>query len=64
MLGETLIKAIALVCILEGILPFISPSLWRRAVFSLMRQTDDRLRMIGLLSMVIGLFILYIEKFI
>ena len=51
--------AIALVFIVEGMLPFISPNRWR-AMLAMAAQMDDRIiRNIGLGSMLFGVFILY-----
>jgi uncharacterized protein YjeT (DUF2065 family) len=51
--------AVALVFILEGMLPFISPNRWR-AMLAAVEQIDDRtIRSIGLASMLFGVVILY-----
>jgi uncharacterized protein len=51
--------AIALVLIVEGMLPFISPNRWR-AMLRMAEQMDDRMiRNIGLGSMLCGVAILY-----
>ncbi len=52
--------AIALVFIIEGLLPFISPNRWR-AMLALAAQMDDALiRNFGLGSMLVGVVILYL----
>ncbi|MCB1702363.1 MAG: DUF2065 domain-containing protein [Pseudomonadales bacterium] len=52
--------AIALVFIIEGMLPFISPDRWRN-LLSVANQMDDRIiRNIGLGSMLFGVVILYL----
>ena len=52
--------AIALVFIIEGLLPFISPKRWR-AMLALAQQMDDRAVLsVGLGSMVLGVVILYL----
>jgi uncharacterized protein YjeT (DUF2065 family) len=52
--------AIALVFIIEGLLPFISPRRWR-AMLAMAAQLDDRaIRSVGLGSMVLGVVILYL----
>ena len=57
---QVLPVAIALVCIIEGMLPYISPNRWR-AMLALAAQMDDRLiRTIGLGSMLFGVVILYV----
>ena len=57
---QVLPAAIALVFIVEGILPFISPNRWR-AMLAMAAQMDDRMvRNIGLGSMLFGVVILYL----
>ena len=51
--------AIALVLIIEGMLPFISPNRWRN-MLAMVAQMDDRvIRYIGLGSMLFGVLLLY-----
>lgn len=52
---ETLLMAFALMLILEGILPFISPGTWRETFKKMTEIKDEQLRFIGLTSMLIGL---------
>ena len=57
---QVLPAAIALVFIIEGMLPFISPNRWR-AMLAVAAQMDDRMiRNIGLGSMLFGVVILYL----
>jgi hypothetical protein len=52
--------AIALVFIIEGMLPFISPGRWRN-MLAMVEQMDNRvIRNIGLGSMLFGVFMLYL----
>ena len=52
--------AIALVFIIEGMLPFISPDRWRK-MLAMADQMDERLiRNVGLGSMLFGVFLLYL----
>jgi len=50
--------ACALVLVLEGVLPFLSPSSWKEGVRTLTALSDRQLRIAGLISMVIGLLLL------
>lgn len=59
-MSSSLITAIALVLIIEGLLPFLSPSAWREAFQRIGRLADGQIRFIGLSSMLIGLFLLFI----
>ena len=52
--------AIALLLILEGIFPFISPDGMRRTLLAISQLPDQPLRFAGLTSMLIGLVLLYV----
>ena len=57
---HVLTVAIALVLIIEGMLPFISPNRWRN-MLATVEQMDDRvIRNVGLGSMLLGVFLLYL----
>lgn len=57
---EELGIAVALLLVMEGLLPFMSPALFRKAV-SVMTSMDDRsTRLSGLVSMVVGVVLLYL----
>ena len=52
--------AVALVFIIEGMLPFISPQRWRN-MLAMANQMEDRvIRNIGLGSMLFGVLVLYL----
>ena len=59
---EDLIRAIALVLVIEGMLPFLTPNGWRQAMLQAGRLSDKALRGIGLSSMLIGVLILYLAQ--
>lgn len=59
-MSHDLWAALALVLVLEGILPFASPAAVRRALQSMNQLSDGQLRSIGLASMLIGLLILFL----
>lgn len=54
-----LLVAIALVLVLEGLLPFLSPDAMRRAVMKIVNLNDNTLRFAGLTSMILGCLLLY-----
>ncbi|HHO68879.1 MAG TPA: DUF2065 domain-containing protein [Gammaproteobacteria bacterium] len=57
-----LLKAVALVLVIEGIMPFLNPQAMRR-MLALVAQMDDRsLRVAGLVSMLGGLALLYLVR--
>ncbi len=53
-----LLAAIALYLVIEGLLPFVSPSGWRRGLAQLGQLSDGQLRMIGLAVLLAGLTLL------
>ena len=55
---EDLLRAGALVLIVEGILPFLSPKGFRRALLEMSTVNDRWMRWIGLGSMLLGLVLL------
>lgn len=57
---EALLQAFCLLLIIEGVIPFLYPSKWRRLVAQLALITDHQLRVTGLFSMLLGLSILYL----
>ena len=57
---ESLLKAVCLLLIIEGIIPFLYPSKWRSLVAMLASIDDRQLRMMGLTSMLIGVGLLYL----
>ncbi|MFQ5937296.1 MAG: DUF2065 domain-containing protein [Acidiferrobacterales bacterium] len=52
--------AVALLLVLEGIFPFLSPSGMRRALQTISQMSDQPLRFAGLASMLLGLVLLYV----
>ena len=58
-MGTTLLMALALLLILEGVLPFLAPNLWRETFRKLTQMNDGQIRFIGLSSMIVGLLILW-----
>ncbi|HJS76337.1 MAG TPA: DUF2065 domain-containing protein [Burkholderiales bacterium] len=57
-MGTTFVMALALMLILEGVLPFLAPNLWRDTFRKITQMTDGQIRFIGLSSMIVGLLIL------
>jgi uncharacterized protein len=47
--------ALALVLVIEGLLPFLSPTRWRKAFEQALQLSDGQIRFFGLCSVVLGL---------
>ena len=59
-MSEILVAAVALMLVIEGILPFTAPRLWRDVFRKLTEMTDGQIRFAGLSSMMVGLVILFL----
>jgi uncharacterized protein YjeT (DUF2065 family) len=57
-MASTFLLALALMLILEGVLPFLAPGVWRDAFRRITQLTDGQVRFFGLTSMLIGLLLL------
>jgi uncharacterized protein len=55
-----LLIALALILIIEGIMPFMNPAGLRKMMLMATQMDDKTLRTIGLISMVSGLLLLYL----
>ena len=56
---DAVVPAIALVLVIEGILPFTAPKLWRETFRKMIEMNDGQIRFAGLTSMMVGLIILF-----
>jgi uncharacterized protein YjeT (DUF2065 family) len=54
------LAAVALMLVIEGVLPFTAPRVWRETFRTLIQMTDGQIRFAGLASMGIGLQILFL----
>ncbi|HEX5357893.1 MAG TPA: DUF2065 family protein [Aquabacterium sp.] len=52
--------ALALLLVLEGLMPAINPGGWRRMFEQIMQLNDQQIRTVGLVSMVLGLVMLWV----
>jgi uncharacterized protein len=57
---DSLWAALALVLVVEGILPLVAPRLWRDSFAKLVTLNDGQLRFIGLASILLGLVAFFI----
>ena len=61
-MSTTLLMAIALMLVIEGVLPFLAPRLWRDTFRRITQMTDGQLRFVGLTSMLVGLIMLTLVR--
>ena len=59
-MSGTLLTALALMLVLEGLLPFVAPSIWRDTFRRITEMADGQIRFVGLISMVCGLGLFWI----
>ncbi len=59
-MADLLLGAVALMLVLEGLMPFLSPKGWRAMFERATRLSDGQIRFIGLSSMLIGLALLLV----
>jgi uncharacterized protein len=55
---DLVLAAVALMLVIEGLLPFFSPTSWRRVFERATQLSDGQLRFLGLSSMLAGLVML------
>jgi len=58
-----LLSALALMLVLEGLIPFASPQLLRRTLLQMAEMSDQGLRVAGLASMLAGAVLLYLVRY-
>jgi uncharacterized protein YjeT (DUF2065 family) len=58
--SDIVFAALALMLVIEGILPFTAPKLWRETFKTLTEMSDGQIRFAGLTSMMVGLVVLYL----
>lgn len=61
-MGDWLLGALALMLVLEGLLPFLSPRGWRSIFERATQLTDGQIRFFGLSSMAVGLLLLVLLR--
>jgi uncharacterized protein len=54
--------ALCLVLVIEGIVPFLHPKRWREMVMMLSEVDDRTMRIVGLMSMLLGTGLLYLIR--
>lgn len=54
-MADTLWAALALVLVVEGLMPFVAPRAWRETFRKLTEMSDGQIRFIGLASIALGL---------
>lgn len=61
-MASTLLLALALMLVIEGLLPFVAPRVWRETFRRATELADGQLRFIGLASISVGLMLLMVVR--
>jgi len=61
-MASIFLMAFALMLIIEGLLPFLAPKLWRDTFRRITQMSDGQIRFFGLTSMLIGLLLLFLVR--
>ncbi|HHI93214.1 MAG TPA: DUF2065 domain-containing protein [Gammaproteobacteria bacterium] len=59
---DELLSALALVLVIEGLFPFISPAGFRKKILAMLEMDDRQIRIASFASMAIGLVLLYLVR--
>ena len=59
-MGATFLMAFALMLVIEGVLPFFAPNLWRETFRRITQMSEGQIRFVGLTSMLIGVLLLWL----
>jgi len=59
---QGILTAIALLLVIEGMLPFVGPKAYKQLVAQIARLGDNQLRTFGLTSMIAGLVLLFFVR--
>lgn len=59
-MASNLLLAFALMLVIEGVMPFLAPKVWRDTFRRVTELADGQIRFIGLTSMLVGVVILMV----
>lgn len=59
---SSLLLALALMLVIEGLLPFVAPRVWRETFRRATELADGQLRFIGLTSIAVGLLLIMVVR--
>ncbi|MDP2834266.1 MAG: DUF2065 domain-containing protein [Pseudomonadota bacterium] len=61
-MGDVWLPALALMLVMEGVLPFLAPTAWRETFSRMIQFNNGQVRFMGLLSMLAGLALLFLSQ--
>jgi uncharacterized protein YjeT (DUF2065 family) len=60
--NATILTALGLMLVFEGLLPFVAPQAWRETFKRMIALKDGQLRFIGLISIIGGLLLMLFSR--
>lgn len=61
-MNTTLLTALGLMLVLEGLMPLIAPKSWRETFKRMIALNDGQLRFVGLISLLGGLLLIFFSR--
>ena len=61
-MNATILTALGLMLIFEGLLPFIAPQAWRETFRRMITLKDGQLRFVGIVSIIGGLLLMFLSR--
>ena len=61
-MNTTILMALGFMLIFEGLLPFIAPQAWRETFKRMIELKDGQLRFIGIVSIIGGLLLMFLNR--
>lgn len=61
-MNNTLLVALGLMLVIEGVLPFVAPKIWRDTFRRVTELADGQIRFVGLTSLVVGVLLLTVVR--
>ena len=62
-MGYSLLVALGLLFVLEGLLPLLAPKRWRQMFLQIAQLSDGQIRFFGLVAMLFGMLLLAFHLF-
>jgi uncharacterized protein len=57
-MGESLLLALGLALLIEGLLPFVAPGQWRATIQRVAAMRDGQIRFMGMAAILLGLLLI------
>jgi uncharacterized protein len=61
-MNSTILAAMGLMLVFEGLLPFVAPQAWRETFKRMIALKDGQLRFVGIISIFGGLLLMFLSR--